>query len=264
MSDLTAARRHRRGGARPRALAPAPEGASARGRAIESRWAPGFRIPRRTDRSTSAKRLSMRRGGLPMESRTAGLAPLEPFMSSSDYYAVLEVEPTATDEDIRRAYRRLVRVHHPDLNPEDPNAADRTRAINEAYTVLGDPSARAAYDSRLSPRRTAGAASPDPDGPTPNRHSRDGHRTRARQDAPAGDIGWGWRVWVDGARVGEERTEAGALMLLGLARKKGILAAILATSDHPNLVPGRWIVFSGRLESRWVGSASSQAHRPED
>ena len=54
---------------------------------------------------------------------------------------------------------------------------------------------------------------------------------------------------MDGS-VGEERTEAGALILLGLARKEGILAAILATSDHPNLVPGRWIVFSGRFESR--------------
>lgn len=193
-----------------------------------------------------------------MDSRTAGAARLDPFVSTSDYYAALEVEPTATNDDIRRAYRRLVRVYHPDLNPEDPNAADRTRMINEAYTVLRDPSARAAYDSGLRPRRDAGAASADPDNPTPNRRSNNGPRTRVRQDAPPDDFGWGlgrsgWTVCV-----GEERTEAGARMLLGLARKEGIRAAILATSDHPNLVSGRWIVFSGQFESRRLAQRAAR------
>lgn len=67
-------------------------------------------------------------------------------MASKDYYAVLGVERGASDEEIKRAYRRLARKHHPDANPGDPTAEERFKEIGEAYSVLSDPQRRAAYD----------------------------------------------------------------------------------------------------------------------
>ncbi|NMR28748.1 DnaJ domain-containing protein [Crystallibacter degradans] len=74
-------------------------------------------------------------------------------MEEQDLYAVLEVDRDADQEQIRRAYRLLLRRHHPDLqlsaDPETARAAARTMArILDAYTVLGDPRRRAAYDNR--------------------------------------------------------------------------------------------------------------------
>jgi len=63
-----------------------------------------------------------------------------------DYYAILGVEPDASPEEIRRAYRRLARQYHPDVNNGDPEAEERFKAISQAYQVLSDPQRRAAYD----------------------------------------------------------------------------------------------------------------------
>src|SRR5437879_4073348 len=65
---------------------------------------------------------------------------------ADDPYATLQVEPSADLEAIHAAYRRLARLHHPDLNPR-PEAAERMRAINAAYRVLSDPRQRASYDA---------------------------------------------------------------------------------------------------------------------
>jgi curved DNA-binding protein len=62
-----------------------------------------------------------------------------------DYYEALEVPRTASTEDIRRAYRRLARRYHPDVNKE-PGAEDRFKLISEAYEVLRDEQKRARYD----------------------------------------------------------------------------------------------------------------------
>ncbi len=63
-----------------------------------------------------------------------------------DYYEVLGVSRNATSEDIKRAYRRLARQYHPDVNQGDSNAAERFKEINEAYQVLSDEQKRATYD----------------------------------------------------------------------------------------------------------------------
>jgi hypothetical protein len=63
-----------------------------------------------------------------------------------DYYALLGVEPDATTAQIKRAYRKLARRHHPDTNPGDPQAAARFRDLTEAYDTLIDPKRRQAYD----------------------------------------------------------------------------------------------------------------------
>ena len=67
-------------------------------------------------------------------------------MEFKDYYKVLGVERTASDEEIKKAFRRLARKHHPDIN-KAPNAQARMQELNEANEVLRDKEKRAAYDS---------------------------------------------------------------------------------------------------------------------
>ena len=64
-----------------------------------------------------------------------------------DYYAVLEVSSDATTEQIKRSYRRLARLYHPDLNKQAPDT--RIKQLNEAYDVLSDTAKRAAYDIQI-------------------------------------------------------------------------------------------------------------------
>lgn len=63
-----------------------------------------------------------------------------------DYYEVLGIDHNASQEEIKRAYRRLARQFHPDVNPNNKKAAERFKEINEAYQVLSDPQKRAQYD----------------------------------------------------------------------------------------------------------------------
>lgn len=67
-------------------------------------------------------------------------------MSYKDYYRVLGVSKQATEQEIKKAYRKLAQQWHPDKNPDDAQAAERFKEINEAYQVLSDPQKRGQYD----------------------------------------------------------------------------------------------------------------------
>jgi DnaJ-class molecular chaperone len=67
-------------------------------------------------------------------------------MEYRDYYRTLGVPRDASDTDIKKAFRKLARKHHPDVNRSDPNAEARFKEVNEAYAVLSDPEKRKMYD----------------------------------------------------------------------------------------------------------------------
>ena len=67
-------------------------------------------------------------------------------MDYKDYYKILGVDRKAGDDDIRKAYRNLAKKYHPDRNPNDKQAEERFKEINEAYQVLSDPEKRKVFD----------------------------------------------------------------------------------------------------------------------
>jgi DnaJ-class molecular chaperone len=66
---------------------------------------------------------------------------------AKDYYKILDLSKNASEQDIKTAFRKLARQYHPDLNPNNKQAEERFKEINEAYEVLGDPEKRRKYDS---------------------------------------------------------------------------------------------------------------------
>ena len=67
-------------------------------------------------------------------------------MAKKDYYETLDVARNATDEEIKKAYRKLAMKYHPDRNQDNPSAEEKFKEVKEAYEMLSDPDKRAAYD----------------------------------------------------------------------------------------------------------------------
>lgn len=87
-------------------------------------------------------------------------------MAKRDYYEVLGVSREASEAEIKKSYRRLARQHHPDANPDDPQAEERMKELTEAYEVLSTPESRRAYDTfgHQVPRGSGGGAGAGPGG----------------------------------------------------------------------------------------------------
>lgn len=100
-------------------------------------------------------------------------------MEYKDYYDILGVDRDADEQEIKRAYRKLALEYHPDKNPDDPNAEERFKEINEAYEVLGDPEKRAKYDQL-------------------------GTSYRQYQRAGGQPGGFDWSQWTSGAPGGQQ------------------------------------------------------------
>ena len=67
-------------------------------------------------------------------------------MSKRDYYEVLGVNRDASEDEIKKAYRKLAMKHHPDRNPDNPKAEAHFKEAKEAYEILSDAAKRSAYD----------------------------------------------------------------------------------------------------------------------
>src|SRR5690349_2257847 len=80
-----------------------------------------------------------------------------------DYYEVLGVPRTASDEEIKKAFRKLARQYHPDVAKDKKRAEEKFKEVNEAYEVLGDPAKRKKYDE-LGPNWKQGAEFRPPPG----------------------------------------------------------------------------------------------------
>ena len=108
---------------------------------------------------------------------------------SEDLYAILEVSSDASDDDIRRAYKKLARKHHPDLNPGDDQAEERFKRISGAYEVLSKPEKRAVYNELGEDAEKIGY---DPE------RAKEYRDWKRRADASAGfDFGGGRPGYVD-------------------------------------------------------------------
>jgi curved DNA-binding protein len=83
-------------------------------------------------------------------------------MEFKDYYKIMGLPRGASQEEIKRAYRKLARKYHPDVSKE-PNAESKFKELGEAYEVLGDPEKRAAYDGIATGRRHGDRFTPPPD-----------------------------------------------------------------------------------------------------
>lgn len=122
--------------------------------------------------------------------------PAGPRADRRDFYQILGVPRTATQDEIQQAYRKLARQHHPDVN-KDPGAEDRFKEISEAHDVLSDPQTRRRYDA-FGPGFRQVPEDTDPDAFQRSRACR-GPRGLARpaaRGAPAGSAQARATIWA--------------------------------------------------------------------
>ncbi len=101
------------------------------------------------------------------------------MQTTTDLYKLLGVPREASQDDIRKAHRNLVRKHHPDANPGDPSSEERFKEIQRAYEVLSDPEKRREYDRKRRASPKGGSRGP---------RASAGRRTKGESAAPPVDL----------------------------------------------------------------------------
>jgi len=166
-------------------------------------------------------------------------------MEYRDYYQALGVPRTASPAEIKKAYRRLARQHHPDLKPGDAAAERRFKEINEAHEVLSDPQKRQRYDALGANwdayQRTGGRPGSDPfgaGGPFAGFGGPGGGNVRFEFSGDAGDFSDFFRTFFAGGMDGAAGPAGGA----GTARGAGARArgrGRVLEDDEPGSAGGR-------------------------
>ena len=197
---------------------------------------------RRDHRGRTGERKSASSTGTDDRTRTGGgnrADSREPVDASGDYYAVLGVSSAASSEVIKRAYRRLIKQYHPDLNPGSQEALDKTKTLNRAYDVLSRPERRREYD-RETGRARAEASRATRGGPRTGWRGEDGEqkvkeeserrkearrKREAKEEQRDGETGPGFCRWI--------------WVVIGILFAIGILTSILddQESEAPGTVP---------------------------
>ena len=137
-------------------------------------------------------------------------------MAYIDYYQVLGVDKKASQDDIKRAFRKLARKYHPDLNPNDATAKDKFQAINEANEVLSDPEKRKKYDEYGEHWKHA-----------------DEFEAQKRAQQQAGGFGGFGGAGFGGSGAGLVRTEAVRIGILPTARNfRAVMPVVSQTSSN--------------------------------
>ena len=179
-----------------------------------------------------------------------------------DYYETLEVPRGATEEEIRKAYRKLARKHHPDVNRSDKSAEEKFKEINEAYQVLSDPEKRKRYD-QLGANWKAGSDFTPPPGSA--RAQVRASVTSRTYSAPSGrptGSAISSRVCLEGAGAAAKRPFAGGARTSrprSRSRSKRPIAAERAASASRQRKPVRNAAAPAGRTGRFVRNATAPA-----
>ncbi|KAF1938612.1 DnaJ-domain-containing protein [Clathrospora elynae] len=178
---------------------------------------------------------------------------MAPVKSNHDYYAVLEVRPSALRDEIKASYRRLALLHHPDKNFGCSYATAKTQLINVAWEALGDPVKRGEYDkTRPQPSASAGSR-PEPSKPKPTSTAQPKRRPSPRPDTTAQDearakaqSNKNRQKWLDFEKIQEQSIRHCKKQVKPLQTDVAALNAKITTNREKlaNDVPYKWNVFA--------------------